>query len=69
MHHGDNNQMWGSSANVNWTEARLQQEIAEYEARIAAIGRGHEPEAELTRTYFSNVLERRRKMLAALLAR
>ncbi|MFA7097419.1 MAG: hypothetical protein WC383_13185 [Gammaproteobacteria bacterium] len=52
--------------NVNWTETRLQQEISECEERIAMIGQTDDPELLLTKTYLENVLERRKKILAAL---
>lgn len=55
-----------STHNVNWTETRLLQEISECEERIAMIGQTDDPELLLTKTYLENVLERRKKILAAL---
>jgi hypothetical protein len=57
---------WVGGHNINWTESRLMQEIAKYEARIELLRPGAGPDTELTRTYLQNVLERRRKMLTAL---
>lgn len=60
------NNGFDSSRNVNWTETRLLDEIKECEGRIAQIGQTNDPELLLTRTYLENVLDRRRKILAAL---
>lgn len=61
-----NNIGFDGNRNVNWTESRLLQEIMECEGRIAQIGQTSDPELLLTRTYLENVLERRKKILAAL---